>query len=105
MTLREYIDGTSNWQSPAGPQGSDYQETYIGLAPMHNEHPPSLRNPKKTPIPTAQDGWKKGDSKEKQEQAKKDMVEIHRRLRRQIGKPEVAHTALFPIYPNIRQGM
>jgi hypothetical protein len=113
MTLAMYIRATAygtqtgsiTWNSPSGPVGSDWYETYIGLAPQGNEHPPSLKNPKKTPVPTAQTGWKKGSSQREKKQARADMVEIHKRMRRQIGKPEVAHTALFPVYPNIWQKM
>jgi hypothetical protein len=31
----------------------------------------------------------------------KDLVEIHKRLRRQIGKPEIAYTALYPVNPSM----
>ncbi len=104
MTLRQYLSihaDNTTWTSPSGPVGQDWLESYIGLSPVSNDHAPSLRNPIRTKIPTAQDGWKKGDSKAARKQAQSDMVEIHKRLRRQIGKPEIAHTALFPLFPDI----
>lgn len=76
----------------------DWNSHYGNTAPIPNEHPPSLKNPKRVPIPTAQDGWRKGDSKAARAQALQDLVLIHARLRRQIGKPEIAQTALIPNY-------
>jgi len=103
MRLVDYlrIAANVNWSSPAGPDSQDYYGYHFGLSPGNHEHAPSLRNPKKTIIPTGQDGWHKGDSKEAKEQAIKDLVEIHKRLRRQLGKPEIAQTALYPLFPNI----
>jgi hypothetical protein len=92
-------DGSINWTSPSGPIGPDWYDAYIGTSPIPNDHPPSLKNPKLTKIPTAQDGWKKGDSKKAKDQAMDDLVEIHKRLRRQIGKPEISFPAKNPVYP------
>ena len=92
-------DGSINWTSPSGPVGPDWYDAYIGTSPIPNDHPPSLKNPKLTKIPLAQDGWKKGDSKKAKDQAMDDLVEIHKRLRRQTGKPEVSFPALNPVYP------
>ncbi len=91
--------GGINWQSPASPAGADWYETYIGLAPISTFNPPSLKNPIKVKVPTAQDGWHRGDSKAARDQAIADLVEIHKRLRRQIGKPEISQTAIMPVYP------
>lgn len=111
MTLSTYLkmikadDGGINWTSPSGPIGQDWHEAYIGLSVINHEHAPSLKNPQRTKIPTASDGWHKGDSAASKKQARKDLIEIHKRLRRQIGKPEVAQTALFPQFPSIAQNM
>lgn len=71
------------------------------LSPLPSVHPPSLKNPQKVPIPMAQDGWKRGASKQQRAQAMQDLVEIHKRLRRQFGKPEITHGAHYPIFPNM----
>ena len=86
------------WGGGQGPTSPDYYESYIGLSPGNHEHAPSLRNPIKTKIPTAQDGWHPGDSKAAKRQAMRDLVEIHKRLRRQIGRPAIARTAAVPVY-------
>lgn len=105
MTLPQLMkvraNGSVNWRSPDGPAGSDWYETYIGLSPIPHDHPPSLKNPQEVSIPTAQDGWKKGDSKAARTRALNDLVEIHKRLRRQIGKPTISQTAIYPMFPNI----
>lgn len=85
-----------NWSSPASPSSPDFQQVNYGITPVPSTHAPSLRNPIKTKIPTAQEGWKKGDSAESRRQAMQDLVEIHKRLRRQTGKPEIAQQALMP---------
>lgn len=109
MKLGAYIqihcDGSINWTSPAEPNGADWAEIYYGLSAIPHDHAPSLKNPIKTKIPLAQDGWKKGDSAKAKEQAMKDLVEIHKRLRRQIGKPEIAEVAGYPQFPNTHQSM
>jgi len=92
-------DGSINWKSPSGPVGPDWYDAYIGTSPIPHDHAPSLKNPILTKIPTAQDGWKKGDSKKAKAKAMDDLVEIHKRLRRQTGKPEVSFPALNPVYP------
>ena len=81
----------------------EWFETYGALTPIGSYHPPSLRNPQKVKQTTAQDGWKKGDSKASRQQAMRDLVEIHKRLRRQFGKPEIAQGANYPLYPSIAQ--
>ncbi len=85
-----------NWTSPSGPQGQDWAEIYYGQQPIPDDHAPSLKNPIRTKIPTAQEGWTPGASKAKRTQALQDLVEIHKRLRRQTGKPEIAQQALIP---------
>jgi hypothetical protein len=79
----------------------DWYQYSLGPYPIPDDHAPSLKNPIKTKIPLAQDGWHQGDSKAARDQALSDLAELHRRMRRQIGKPEVAHTALFPVHPSI----
>lgn len=105
MTLRTLIemkaDGTINWQSPSIVPNSPVTSYYYGLSPISTLHPPSLRNPQEVKVPTAQDGFKYGDPEEAKEQAMQDLVEIHKRLRRQTGKPEIAHTAAYPIFPSM----
>lgn len=96
-----YGAGGVNWQSPSGPGTTDYYETYMGLGILNHEHPPSLKNPIKTVIPTAQDGFHKGDSKDSKKRAMEDLIELHKRMRRQIPKPEITHTANYPIFPDI----
>ena len=80
---------------------AEHLEVYIGLAPIPSDHPPSLKNPIKVKVPVAQDGWRKGDSKAARAQARQDLVEIHKRLRRQSGKPEISQGANYPIFPNV----
>lgn len=99
MTLLAYV----NWISPSGPALNESGEVYIGRTPLSNTHPPSLKNPLKTKIPTAQDGWKKNSPEALKRRAKADMAEILKRTRRQIGKPEIAHVAPMPFYPTINQ--
>jgi hypothetical protein len=85
--------------------GNEWFDYWANLQPLPNSHPPSLKNPQKVKIPTAQDGWKKGASKAARKQAMQDMVEIHKKLRRQIGRPTVSKTADYPIFPNTQQWM
>lgn len=101
MTLRQIMAWNS---SPMGlsPQQT-YQEEMFGLQPIPHDHPPSLKNPQKVKIPTAQDGWKKGSSKAARNQAYNDMAEIHRRARTQTGKPNVAHVANYPLFPDYHE--
>src|ERR1039458_1790174 len=84
-----------NWTSPSSPAGQDWFDVAIGICPIPNDHPPSLKNPILTKIPTAQDGWHKNDSKVAKAQALKDLVEIHKRMRRSFGKQEMARTPTF----------
>ena len=109
MKIRQLIDlradGGINYTSPASPVGVDYTEAYLGISPISKVHPPSLKNPKEVAIPTAQDGWHKDDSKAAKRQAREDLAIIHQRLRRQLGKPEVSQTALFPIFPDIARNL
>lgn len=93
-------DGSINWTSPSGPVGSDWYEVVVGLSPVPSEHPPSLKNPKLTKIPTAQDGWKQGSSAKARKQALSDLVEIHKRLLKQ-GRPTLSRTAHYPLFPSI----
>lgn len=83
--------------------GNEWFEYHAGLTPISSVHPPSLKNPIWVKVPTAQDGFQKGASRKQREQAMQDIAEIHKRLRRQIGKPEIAQTALMPVYTNIAQ--
>jgi hypothetical protein len=92
-----------NWTSPSSPAGGEYQDAFVGLSPIPTEHPPSLKNPIKTKIPTAQDGWRQGDSKASRRQAMKDLKTIHTKLRHQLGKPEIAIGVSDPIFPSIWQ--
>jgi hypothetical protein len=89
------------WGPTDGPVGSDYLEQYYWLSPINTNHPPSLKNPQKVKVPSARDGWEQGASKEARAKAMQDLVEIHKRIRRQFGKPEVTQGALFPLYPSI----
>jgi hypothetical protein len=79
----------------------DFYETYVGLRPISNAHPPSLRKPIPVPIPMAQDGWHRGDSKKAREEAIERLMTILRRSVRQIGKPTPAATAKYPAHPSI----
>lgn len=85
---------------PGSPNTQDYFE-YVELSPMSHEHPPSLKNPKHVPYPTAQDGWHKGDAPAKKKQAVADLKEIHKRTLHQIGRPNVAIGAPVPTFPSI----
>src|ERR1017187_2914737 len=69
--------GSVNWTSPSGPVGQDWFDVAIGICPIPNDHPPSLKNTILTKIPTAQDGFHKNDSKVAKAQAMKDLIEIH----------------------------
>jgi hypothetical protein len=81
--------------------GSEWFEYFSGLQPVGRFHPPSLKNPQKVKLPPSpQDGWHRGDSKQARARAKQDMAEIHRRLRRQIGKPEISEVASYPLFPD-----
>ena len=105
MTLRDYIDanGSVNWTSPPSPNGVDWTETYIGLRPIPNSHPPSLKNPQRVKIPTSRDGWRKGDSRKAKDQARKDLVEVMKRTKRQIGKPTISIGVPYPMFPRMNQ--
>lgn len=103
MTLRQLIalrcDGTVNWTSPSGPDGSDWRELFVGMQVIPSSHPPSLKNPQKVKLPSAQDGWKQGDSKKARQQAIDDLRVIHERLLR-MGKPTVVRQANYPGFPS-----
>lgn len=105
MTIRTLIelqaDGSISWQSPTGPTSTDTIAYHYGISPISKLHPPSLKRPINVKVPTAQDGFRYGDPQEMKEQAMKDLVEIHKRLRRQTGKPEIAETTKMPVltYP------
>lgn len=79
----------------------EYFETYIGLRPVSNLHPPSLKNPTLVHVPRASDGWLPGDSREARDKARQDLFDILDRSRRQIGKPQIAQTAQYPVFPSI----
>lgn len=83
--------------------GNEWFEYHSNITPISSIHPPSLKNPIWVKIPMAQDGFQKGASRRQREQARQDLFEIHKRLRRQIGKPEIAQTAIMPVYTNIAQ--
>ena len=87
-------DGSINWISPQSP-GAESYGGFVGLMPISTQHPPSLKNPQRVKVQTAQDGWRRGDSKASRDRAMRDLIEVHKRLRRQIGKPTISHTALF----------
>ena len=82
---------------------NEWFEYSSGYQVLPTSHPPSLKNPQKAKIPTATEGFEKGASKAQRQQALSDLVEIHKRMRRQTGKPEISHQALFPLHPNISQ--
>lgn len=84
-------------------ESQDWFEYYTGLSPVPNFHPPSLKNPKRVPQRFPQRGWRRGDSPSAKRLAKDDMREIIKRLRRQIGKPELAVTAPMPLFPDIQK--
>lgn len=90
-----------NWSSGMGPVGADWYETFYGIQPVPHDHAPSLKRPQHVKAPTAQDGWRQGDSKMAIAKAVQDLAEVHKRLRRQIGKPEIAHTAQLPVFPQL----
>lgn len=73
---------------------AEYFESTTGLNVLPTSYPPSLKNRKPVNEPLASDGWHKKDSKKAKTQARKDMAEIMKRTRRQIGKPELAQTAI-----------
>jgi hypothetical protein len=73
----------------------DWFEYTVGLSPITNQHPPSLSNPQRVKVPTAQEGWRKGDSQKQRDQAKRDLLQIQNKMNRQIGKPAIARTALW----------
>jgi hypothetical protein len=83
--------------------GNEYFEYTGQLQPVGRFHPPSLKNPQQVKTPMAQDGWHKGASHKARQKALKDLAEIHKRLRRQIGKPELSRTADYPVFPNLQQ--
>jgi len=90
-----------NWSSPTSPVGADHVEYYMWLHPIPPVHPPSLKNPIDVPIPTARDGWERGASKAKRQQAIKDLKTIHDKVMRQIGRPNIAVGAPMPTFPNM----
>lgn len=95
MTLREML---AFGELPAG---QDFLEVTVGLGPVSNTHPPSLKNPTKVHVPVEQDGWRPGDSKKARAAAKARLAEIFELGRRQIGIPQGATTAQLPVFPRI----
>jgi hypothetical protein len=76
---------------------------YFGLLqPIDTQHPPSLKNPKKVRARTPADGWHESDSDDSKKMAREDLGEVLDRLRRQIGRPAVAQSALAPVFPQGR---
>lgn len=105
MTLRQtvafaQISAYDSSPMGLGPQQTS-QEEMFGLQPIPSSHPPSLKNPMKVKLPTPQDGWGKHDSKAARKQAYADMAEIHKRSLTQMGKPNIAHVAQYPMFPRI----
>lgn len=76
-------------------------ETYGSLSPVPTFHPPSLKNPIKVKQNDPTTGWKKDATKEQRKKAIQDLIEQHKRARRNIGKPEVSEVASFPLAPSI----
>lgn len=79
----------------------DYLQWGSSLSPLNRFHPPSLKNPQKVKQDLPTDGWHKGDSGKSKKQARQDLAEIVKRIRRQIGKPEVSRTASAPVFPEV----
>lgn len=80
-------------------EGEEYFQTIGPLVAIPTAHPPSLRNPQRVKQVWPQDGWHRGDTKKQKYIARQDMVEIMKRVRRQIGKKEVSETAAMPLFP------
>lgn len=101
--IERLVQFTPYWekQVESTATGSEYFQTAVGLAMVPQAHPPSLRNPQHVKQDTATDGWKHGASKQARAKAKEDLAEVLKRLRRQTGKPELAQTAAYPIFPSI----
>lgn len=93
MNLRQYIA----LQEITGAEHFEYTQ----ISPISTQHPPSLKNPQRVKQDTSQQGYRKGDPKKLKDRAKSDLVEIHKRMRRQIGKPEVSYVAPMPLFPSI----
>jgi hypothetical protein len=85
--------------------GNEWFDHYASIHPIATGHPPSLKNPQKVKIPTAQDGWRKGDSRRSRDAAESDVLVLKDKMLRQIGKPTISRTADYPMYPQIVQSM
>jgi hypothetical protein len=79
----------------------DFLEVFVGLRPASNAHPPSLRNPTPVKIPMQQDGWHPGDAPQARAAAKARLFDALEKGRRQIGTPQVARTANWPVFPQV----
>jgi hypothetical protein len=74
-----------------GDYTSEHFETFQLPTPIPTNHPPSLSNPK--PVQqqeTAQDGWRKKDSKRKKKRARKDLKLIVQKTLNQ-GRPTLVN--------------
>ena len=65
----------------------EHYETFQVVTPIPHSHPPSLKNAPKVEPETAQDGWRRGDSKKKKKRARKDLRRIIEKTMRQSGRP------------------
>lgn len=82
MNIRDHIELRAGYQ--------DHYETFNVVTPIPTNHPPSLKRPKKVKPETAQQGWRKGDSKKQKKRARKDLKEIVRKSLNQ-GRPVLVH--------------
>ena len=74
-----------------GAYTSEHFETFQLPTPIPTNHPPSLSNPKSIQQQeTAQDGWRKKDSKRKKKRAREDLKEIVRKTLNQ-GRPTLVN--------------
>lgn len=78
----------------------DHYEYHMGITMIPKNHPPSLRKPKIVEQPTAQEGWRKRDSKAKKRRARRDLKLIMERTRRQSVKPVMVNHAKVPVFPD-----
>ena len=81
------------WGSGPGPVGMDWQETHYGITPIPNEHPPSLKNPRRVKTAGPETGWRKKDSKRKKKRARKELKHIMQWTLNQPGRPTVSQGA------------
>lgn len=96
MTLRQMIDSDMRSEGV-----QDFYETVVGLRPVANAHPPSLRNPTKVKNPMIQDDFRPGASKQARKRAKEELIRIFELGQRQIGIPQGGIVAPLPLFPSI----